>query len=235
MAREGHLTAVGLASDGGDGWFSVMPRPTSRRIAEVRRGEWHRALDALNVPIGRRFELGLPDGTLRDHEDDVTEWVSNLLRQLSPSQIFVPRPLDPHPDHRALAKATLRSVIDVYGSVSDRGPGGGESFLGQRSSTLPEVYSYRVYPGEGLWPAGRPSEPTLLPTLLQLARSASGLIARPPLVLRAAKSKPDKKAAINAHESQRTLLDGELRYVWRTGVELYWKMSASSDSTATHP
>jgi hypothetical protein len=70
-------------------------------------------------------------------------------------------------------------------------------------------------------------------TLLQLARSVFGLIGRRPLIMRAARSRSDKMAAIEAHESQRKLLDGELRYVWRTGVELYWPMNVHSDPTST--
>ena len=72
-------------------------------------------------------------------------------------------------------------------------------------------------------------------TLLQLARSVFGLIGRRPLILRAAMSRSDKRAAIEAHESQRTLLDGELRYVWRSSVELYWPMNVRSDPTSSGP
>ena len=235
MAREGHPTAVGLATDGRDGWYSVTPRPTADRIIEIRRGEWHRALDALNVPKDRRFELGLVDGTVRDHEDEVVEWISTLLRRLSPSQIFVTGPFDPHPDHRALFRAARRSMIDAYDSVPDSG------FFPDKISSVhpkglpPEIYSYRVYPGEGLWPDGRPSKVTVSATLLQLTRSVFRLIGQRPLVLRAAKSKPDKKAAVEAHESQRRLLNGELRYVWRTGVEIYRKISVPSDPTSAGP
>jgi LmbE family N-acetylglucosaminyl deacetylase len=232
MAGEGRPTAVGLATDGRDGWYSFTPRPTADRIIEIRRGEWHRALDTLNVPKDRRFELGLADGTVPDHEDEVVEWISTLLRRLSPSQIFVTRPFDPHPDHRALSRATRQSVIDVYGSVSDSGSLRDELSSVHRRGSPPEIYSYRVYPGEGLWPDGRPSKVTVSTTLFQLARSVFRLIGRRPLILRAAKSKPDKKAAIETYESQRRLLNGELRYVWRTGVEIYWKMSLPSDPTS---
>ena len=162
MAQEGHSTAVALATDGREGWYSVTPRPTSDRIVEVRRGEWHRALDALNVPKDRRFELGLADGTLRDHEDEVAEWISKLLLSLSPSQIFVTRPFDPHPDHRALFRAACRSAIDAYGSLSDLDSSRDEKSAVHRNGPPPEIYCYRVYPGAGLWPDGRPSKVTVV-------------------------------------------------------------------------
>jgi hypothetical protein len=61
-------------------------------------------------------------------------------------------------------------------------------------------------------------------TLAQLARSVVRLTRRRPLLLRVQRSKPAKVAAVEAYVSQRRLLDGELRYVWRPGVELYGKM-----------
>jgi LmbE family N-acetylglucosaminyl deacetylase len=196
-----------------------MPRPEPEAIVQIRHREWHRALDVLAVPKESRFTLGIPDGALCDHEEEAAKRIGDLLRNLSPAQVFVTKPHDAHPDHQVLARATRRAVIDVYGSSA--GPEGHSS---------PAVYHYRVYPGEGIWPGDRPSQPTVAMTLRQFARSAIGLIRRRPLVLRASSAKSDKAAAIAAYESQRRLLDGELRYVWRTGVELYWKMDLSDPS-----
>jgi LmbE family N-acetylglucosaminyl deacetylase len=231
MARSGYSASVALATDGGGGWYSATPRPTPDGIVEIRHGEWHRALDALDVPNAGRFEFGFPDGTLSDHEGEVAQRIGDLLRSLSPCQVFVTKPYDPHPDHRALARATNRAVIDVYGSATGPGPYGvREAIPGdQLHGSPPEVYTYRVYPGEGLWPNGHPPRASLAMTFLQFARSVFGLIRRRPLILRAARSGSDKTAAIEAYESQRKLLDGELRYVWRTGVELYRPMNVRSD------
>ena len=44
------------------------------------------------------------------------------------------------------------------------------------------------------------------------------------MLFRAPGSMPRKVAAIGAYDSQIGLLRGELRYVWDTGVELYWPM-----------
>jgi LmbE family N-acetylglucosaminyl deacetylase len=237
MARGGHSTSVALATDGGGGWYSATPRPTPEGIVEIRHGEWHRALDALDVPRQGRFEFGFADGTLGDHEGDVADRIGDLLRSLSPSQVFVTAPHDPHPDHRALARATRLAVIDVYGAGIGPGTSGvREATPGdQRNGSPPEVYTYRVYPREGLWPDGLPVRATLAETLLQFARSVLGLIRRRPLILRADRCRADKTAAIEAYESQRRLLDGELRYVWRTGTELYRPMNVRSDPASSGP
>ncbi len=158
MAHRGLSTSVALATDGRGGWYSSTPRPTPEGIVEIRHGEWHRALDALDVPRQGRFEFGFADGTLSDHEGEVAERIGDLLRSLSPSHVFVTKPDDPHPDHRALARATRRAVIDVYGSGTGPGPDGARepSLADRPNGSPPEVYTYRVYPGEGLWPDGHP-------------------------------------------------------------------------------
>ena len=215
MAREGNKVAVGLATDGRVGWYSSQPEPEPESIAAIRHDEWHRALDSLGVPEDRRFELGFPDSRLSDFESEAAERIADLLRRLSPSHVFVTARRDPHPDHQALARATRRAVLDVRGT----GP-------------PPAVYSFRVYPGEGLWPQGHPGRATLIPTFLQLCRSVVGLLGRRPLRLRAPDSVGAKTAAIRAHQSQRKLLDGELRYVWSTDVELYKPLDLGEPSGA---
>jgi hypothetical protein len=44
-----------------------------------------------------------------------------------------------------------------------------------------------------------------------------------------------KVAAIDAYDSQRRLLNGELRYVWGTGVEFYWAMDGLVSGDAQGP
>jgi LmbE family N-acetylglucosaminyl deacetylase len=237
MARGGYSAYVAVATDGSGGWYSTKPRPAPAEIVEIRHGEWHRGLDALRVPKAGRFEFGFPDGSLSDHEGEASARIGDLLRRLSPSKVFVTKPHDPNPDHRALARAALRAVIDMYGYSAGPIPGGGRESMpiDHPSGSLPEVYSYRVYPGEGLWPEGAPPRASVARTLRQFARSVLGLLGRRPMILRAASSGREKIAAIEAHESQRKLLDGELRYVWRTHVELYRPMNVPFDPTSSRP
>ena len=239
MAEKRHRgvpVAVAVASDGRGGWYSPTPQPAPEEIVEIRHREWHRALDLLAVPRAGRFELGFPDGELGEHEGEVADRIGELLRDLRPSQVFVTRPADPHPDHRALARAARQAVTQTYGS----GPGVPARELETDSSVRatgppPQVFTYRVYPGEGLWPHGRPVRVTAASSVTQLARSVLGLASRRPLLLRAPGSLSRKVAAIEAYQSQRKLLDGELRFVWGRSVELYWPMPGDGPAAEGSP
>jgi LmbE family N-acetylglucosaminyl deacetylase len=235
-ANRGIPIAVAVATDGRCGWYSPTPPPPPNAIAEIRRLEWHRALDVLGVPQTDRFELNFPDGELKDHEDQLAVQLRDLLRSLRPSQVFVTRTGDPHPDHRALSRAVGRAVDEIHDSDPNPGgprPGTGDGARFGTVRTRPQVFTYRVYPGEGLWPDGRPSRITLGITAVRFVRSMFGLARRRALLLRAPGSAASKVAAIDAYDSQSRLLKGELHYVWGTGVELYWPMAGegSRDSS----
>jgi LmbE family N-acetylglucosaminyl deacetylase len=235
-ANRGIPVAVAVATDGCGGWYAPAPRPAPDDIVEIRRQEWHRALDVLAVPRGNRFEFSFPDGELSDHESELVDRIADLFRVVRPSQIFVTRSRDPHPDHRALARAVGQAVAQTY----DPGPGAPHDGVADDSSLgpigpRPEVFTYRVYPGEGFWPNGRPSRVTIATAVVQFIRSVIGLTGRRALLLRAPASRAMKASAIDAYESQSNLLGGELRYVWRTGVELYWPMYGHDSTDGRRP
>jgi LmbE family N-acetylglucosaminyl deacetylase len=224
-ARRGVPAAVAVVTDGRGGWFSPSPRPAPDDIVEIRRREWHRALDVLAVPREDRFEFGFPDGELGNHERELVRQLTDLLRRVRPTQVFVTRPGDPNADHRVLARAAHHAVAQTYdsefGSSDGEAPGGSSR---RPPGPRPQVFTYRVYPGEGLWPEGRPQQVTAVAAIAQLVRSVLSLRGRRPLLLRAPRSQPTKVAAIGAYDSQRRLLNGELRYVWSKSIELYWPM-----------
>ena len=201
--------AVAVATDGGGGWYSTAPEPPADEIVRIRHDEWHRGLDALGVPPGRRHELGLPDGDLDDHDEEAVRSILELLEEYRPDQVFVTAPDDLHADHRSLCGAAVRAVA----STGDRAP---------------ELFAYRVYPATGLWPEGHPDDATAAATALQLARSVPTLVRDRALLLRAPAAAASKRRAIAAHASQRRLLDGELRYVWGTDVELFRPLDPSA-------
>jgi LmbE family N-acetylglucosaminyl deacetylase len=206
--NRGVAVAVAVATDGRCGWFSQAPRPAPEEIAEIRRREWHAALDVLTVPRADRFELGFTDGELSEHENALSGHITELLRRVRPSQVFVSSSGDPHPDHRTLARAVPRALAHAY----DPGPG----------SPRPRVYAYRVYPGEGLWPGDQPCRVRVGTAVARISGQLLGRGGRRALLVRAPGLVPTKVAAIDAFGSQRRLLDGELRFVWDSGVELYW-------------
>jgi LmbE family N-acetylglucosaminyl deacetylase len=219
-ANRGIPVAVAVATDGSAGWFSSTPRPAPHGIAEARHREWHRALDLLAVPRADRFELNFPDGRLSDHENELADRIGDLCRRVRPSQVFVTRTADPHPDHRTLARAACHAVAQTY----DAGP-----------DPRPQVFTYRVYPGEGLWPDGRPPRVTVGAAVVQFVRSVFGIAGGRALVFRAPWPATTKVAAINAYDSQRGLLDGELRYVWDKRTELYWALDGQAGAEDLGP
>ena len=81
----------------------VIARPPE--LAERRLREWHRALDTLGVR-GRAF-LGLPDGRVADHQDEVAARLGAWLDERRGQPIILAAPWrgDPHPDHRACGRA----------------------------------------------------------------------------------------------------------------------------------
>jgi LmbE family N-acetylglucosaminyl deacetylase len=235
-ANRGVPVAVAVATDGRQGWYSPTPRPAPRDIAEIRHREWHQALDALAVSRADRFELHFPDGQLNEHGSELADRIGELFRRVRPSQVFVTRPGDPHPDHRILAQAVRQAMAQIYDSGPGVSHGGVADGAGPRTiGPPPQVFTYRVYPGEGLWPDGRPSQVTVGTAVMQFARSVLGLAGRRALLLRAPGSMPTKMAAIDAYDSQRRLLGGELSYVWATGVELYWPMDGHGSEGSRGP
>jgi len=235
-AKCGIPVAVAVATDGSNGWFSPGPPPAPHDIDEIRRREWHRALDTLEVSREARFEFRFPDGELSDHQGELVDRVGAVFRTVRPSQVFVTRSGDPHPDHRSLARAVRHAVAQTYGSGGALASGGGSARPGFGPfGPRPQVFSYRVYPGEGLWPDGRPSQVTAGAATVQFFRAVLGLAGRRALLFRAPESLPKKVAAINAYDSQSRLLGGELRYVWGKGVELYWPMDHDGSGDALDP
>ena len=234
-ASRGIPVAVVVATDGSAGWHSRGPRPGPNDIVEIRHREWHRALDALGVARANRFELEYPDGELGDHEVELTERLGDLFRRVRPSQVFAPRPNDPHSDHRTLARAVGRAASQVYDSDPGAPTTSADGSSLQRRGTRPQIFTYRVYPGEGLWPHGRPPRMTVGTVLSLLVRSVSGLIRQRPLLFRAPGLAATKAAAIAAYDSQSRLLAGELRYVWGKGVELYWPMTGDGSADTRLP
>lgn len=211
---QGTPVAVAVATDGCRGWFSPTPRPAPDEIAAIRHLEWHRALDALTVPRADRVEFGLPDGELPGREDELVDRIVELVAAVSPTQVFVTKSGDPHPDHQTLARAARRAVARI-----DR---------------RPRLFAYRVYPGEGLRSGGDRSR---LSVATAAARFAGAFLGRRDraLLLRAPEFVSTKAAAVAAYDSQSRLLAGELRYVWGTGVELYWPMDAPVHEGAESP
>ena len=170
--------------------------------------------------------FGFHDGELSDHESELADRIGDLLRSVRPSQVFVTRFGDPHPDHRTLTRAIRQAVAQTY----DSGPGVPRGGLDGRISCpshrttasgihVPRLSRRRIVarwspvPGNR-WHrsrAVRPLGPSYWPAD---GRCCSGPLGR--CRRRLPQSVPTTVKVGSCL--------GELRYVWDTGVELYWPM-----------
>ncbi len=91
---------VVIAADGGD---------------DVRRAECIEACRRLGVDDDHVTFLGLPDGGLGDHRDELVAALTDLLHA-RPRQLLVPSAIDAHPDHRALAAAVAEVTASMPGT-----------------------------------------------------------------------------------------------------------------------
>lgn len=74
-----------------------------RDLAERRRDEFEHAGEALGV--AGCSALGLPDGRLADHPDELEAAVRAAVERHRPSRVATLWHDDPHPDHRATSRA----------------------------------------------------------------------------------------------------------------------------------
>lgn len=98
---DGATSAVGTARAAG---------VTPRQLAGIRRAELAAALARLRVGA-QVTRLGMPDGRLADHEDDLRAAIEAVVRgQSGRTVLLAPWEHDPHPDHRAAGRAALSTA-----------------------------------------------------------------------------------------------------------------------------
>lgn len=102
----GVAVAVVVASGGGN-WPPARPKEENIR---VRREEAARATEVLGLPRERLTLLGLPDGELSLHTEEMADAISHSLRAAEFQDVLCTSPADPHPDHAALGRAAIAAV-----------------------------------------------------------------------------------------------------------------------------
>lgn len=82
------------------------------RLGRVRRWEAAAAMAVLGVE--EHHVLGLPDGSLPDHEDDGIAWAGRVLDEVRPDTVltFGPDGMTYHPDHIAVHRWVTRAWRD---------------------------------------------------------------------------------------------------------------------------
>jgi len=71
----------------------------------VRRAEATEACRRLGVPREQVRFLAFPDGDLSAHVGEVRDSLRAVIQETRPDDIYIPSPIDNHPDHRTLAAA----------------------------------------------------------------------------------------------------------------------------------
>jgi LmbE family N-acetylglucosaminyl deacetylase len=99
---QSHTVGICVLTNGDLG----APDGEKASIAAVREQEAQRSADVLDA---RLFQLGEPDGFLFDSPRTRGAF-AEVVRAFRPDLLFIPDPLDYHPDHRAAAAIALNSL-----------------------------------------------------------------------------------------------------------------------------
>lgn len=99
------------ASDGMGSPEPVLPwiDRVSPDLGEIRAEEAREAMGHLGVDPGNIHFLGLPDGRLESHPDELDGRLHELLARLSPATVATPFRYDRHRDHVALNGSVMRA------------------------------------------------------------------------------------------------------------------------------
>lgn len=98
-----------------DGAASPEPPPgrpeAAMELPKVRAAEAVEALTILGVPSSNVSFLGLPDGSLSRHRDEVSMRVAERVQTIHADYVLVPFRYDRHPDHLALNRAVTKARL----------------------------------------------------------------------------------------------------------------------------
>lgn len=79
-------------------------------LPRIRMQEAREAMAVLGVPETNLRFLGLKDGRLERHADELISGVADAIAETRPDRIFIPFRYDRHPDHLALGRAALGAL-----------------------------------------------------------------------------------------------------------------------------
>ncbi len=98
-----------------DGEGAYPDRGLDVDLAAIRRREQNRALEVLGVSTSCVTRLGLPDGRVADHEDELVDRLIDLLRPQG--LVVAPASVDHHCDHVAVGRAAAAATARCEGAV----------------------------------------------------------------------------------------------------------------------
>lgn len=109
IARKAHLgtrVRVFVLSDGAT-W---PPGPSAAENVTRRHGELLEAVEALGLPRDALVHGSFPEMGLGTAVEELSDAVADAVRAFRPDDVYCTSPVDPHPDHGALGRATRRAL-----------------------------------------------------------------------------------------------------------------------------
>ena len=93
-----------------DGEATIGSRHGAQETGRRRRAEFAAACATLGV--GVQATLALPDGAVTDHHATLVAALADAVRALGPDLVLAPWPLEAHPDHRAVLRASAEVLAE---------------------------------------------------------------------------------------------------------------------------
>ncbi len=112
LSRSGSDVRVVAVTDGGAAYPGVFDHDD---LAMIRRNEQLAALGQLGVPRDRVTSLGLRDGEVSRHEDQLIDRLTSLCDEST--TVVAPWHRDVHPDHEAVGRATAAAAQATASTV----------------------------------------------------------------------------------------------------------------------
>jgi LmbE family N-acetylglucosaminyl deacetylase len=108
LRRAGADVKLIVATDGRYGAFDLDPMD----VASTRAEELVKAASELGIDASEIELWGMEDGTLMERGPTLGARLTEIVQGWHPDCLMVTCRLDPHPDHRALARAAARGARD---------------------------------------------------------------------------------------------------------------------------
>jgi LmbE family N-acetylglucosaminyl deacetylase len=169
------------------------PSADALDLAAVRAREVTGACRILGVEPHELVLLGLPDGELVEHEDELVARIAEEIDLHRPDDVLVTSTRDWHPDHRTLARAVRRAAV--------------------RSHSEPRVFEYPIW-----WWVDGPWRRRATPSRVRygIAYATDTLTSLSPPPIRIVATRPyraTKRSAVAAHRTQVEPIDPDSTFV----------------------
>jgi LmbE family N-acetylglucosaminyl deacetylase len=106
----GSRVTVAVVTDGRHSHRSAHLTPD--QLAELRRAEMAEAASRLGLPADAVHWGGFADGSLADRPDEVAAFVSGLIAELQPDEVYATCADESHPDHAVVGRAARRAAAE---------------------------------------------------------------------------------------------------------------------------